>query len=108
MRTLAAWLDETPFALPSTRRSDAAFEPRRYWRGPVWQHMNLLFETGLRECGHGGPADRIRASSLELFETSGFHEYYDPISGAGLGGRAFSWTAAVWLWRQVASGRVDG
>lgn len=99
--TLNAWLAETRHAVPSTRASAAAFEPRRYWRGPVWQHMNLLFETGLRECGHGGPADRIRASSLELFETSGFHEYYDPISGAGLGGRAFSWTAATWLWRQT-------
>jgi alpha,alpha-trehalase len=104
--TLAAWLDETPFALPSTRSSDAAFEPKRYWRGPIWQHMNLLIENGLRKAHHEDLADRIEASSRELFEAGGFHEYHDPISGAGLGGRAFSWTAAVWLWRQAGGGSV--
>jgi hypothetical protein len=25
----------------------------------------------------------------------GFREYYDPITGAGLGGKNFSWTAAL-------------
>jgi alpha,alpha-trehalase len=95
--TLAAWLDEAPYGVPSTRVSAAAFEPQRYWRGPVWQHMNLLIEAGLREAGEIALADRVRTSSLALFEQSGFHEYYDPLTGAGLGGTTFSWTAASWL-----------
>jgi len=95
--TLAAWLDEAPFGVPSTRVGAAAFEAQRYWRGPVWQHMNLMFEAGLRERGETALADRIRASSLALFDASGFHEYYDPLTGAGLGGTTFSWTAASWL-----------
>lgn len=98
--TLAAWLDEAPFGVPSTRVGAPAFEPQRYWRGPVWQHMNLLIEAGLRDSGETALAERVRASSLALFDRSGFHEYYDPLTGAGLGGTTFSWTAASWLHRQ--------
>jgi hypothetical protein len=96
--SLRAWLDEVHYGVPSTRASAAAFEPRRYWRGPVWQHMNMLIETGLREQGEPTLAGRIRRSSLELFDRSGFHEYYDPMTGEGLGGTRFSWTAATWLY----------
>lgn len=98
-RTLESWLDETPFGVPSTRASAPTFEPRRYWRGPIWQHFNLLIEAGLRDGGETTLADRIERSSLALFEQSGFHEYYDPATGAGLGGTRFSWTAATWLHR---------
>jgi hypothetical protein len=98
--TLAAWLDETPFGMASTRATSPRFEAQRYWRGPVWQHMNLMFEVGLRERGETALAGRVRASSLALFDASGFHEYYDPLTGAGLGGTTFSWTAASWLHMQ--------
>jgi glycogen debranching enzyme len=100
--TLAAWLDESPYGVPSTRVSAPTFEAQRYWRGPVWQHMNLLIEAGLREAGETALAERVEAASLALFDRSGFHEYYDPITGAGLGGTTFSWTAASWLWRAGA------
>jgi Trehalase len=99
--TLAAWLDEAAYGVPSTRVGAAGFEAQRYWRGPTWQHMNLMFEAGLRECGEAALADRVRASSLALFDKSGFHEYYDPLTGAGLGGTTFSWTAATWLYMQA-------
>jgi alpha,alpha-trehalase len=95
--TLRAWLDEVRYGVPSTRACAAAFEPKRYWRGPVWQHMNMLIEAGLREQGETSLADRIKRSSRDLFERSGFHEYYDPTTGDGLGGTQFSWTAATWL-----------
>jgi alpha,alpha-trehalase len=101
--TLATWLGETPFCVPSTRLGATSFEARRYWRGPVWQHMNLLIETGLREAGETALADRVAASSMALFECSGFHEYYDPLDGSGLGGTQFSWTAATWLHRRNPS-----
>lgn len=100
-RTLAAWLDDARYGVASTRVGAPTFEAQRYWRGPVWQHMNLLFEAGLRECGETALAERVRASSLALFDASGFHEYYDPLTGAGLGGTTFSWTAASWLHMQT-------
>jgi Trehalase len=98
--TLAAWLAEVPYGVPSTRVGAAGFERQRYWRGPVWQHINLLIEAGLREAGETVLADHVKTSSMSLFELSGFHEYYDPLNGAGLGGTQFSWTAASWLYRQ--------
>ena len=77
--------------------SDATVGPGCYWRGPVWQHMNMLIATGFRDRGHAALALAIRNQSERLFSASGFHEYYDPLSGAGLGGKNFSWTAATYL-----------
>ena len=96
--TAAQWLAETPFGLPSTRSSFAGFEPLRYWRGPVWQHMNMLIAAGFQDQGNAALALAIRNRSEQLFSASGFHEYYDPLSGAGLGGKDFSWTAATYLY----------
>jgi hypothetical protein len=95
--TVRQWLAETPYALPSTRKSYAGFEPLRYWRGPVWQHINMLIAAGLQDQGHHVQALEIRRRSEQLFQSSGFHEYYDPQSGMGLGGKNFSWTAATYL-----------
>lgn len=91
------WLDEVAFGVPSTRAGTAHFEPQRYWRGPVWQHINLLIAAGLEESGYGALAEKIKTASDALFDRSGFHEYYDPTTGAGLGGTHFSWTSATWL-----------
>lgn len=95
--TVKQWLRETPFGLPSTRSSFDGFEPLRYWRGPVWQHINMLISVGLQDQGHNTEALEIRSRSEQLFSASGFHEYYDPLSGQGLGGKSFSWTAATYL-----------
>jgi hypothetical protein len=100
--TVSTWLNETPFGLPSTRSLVAGFEPKRYWRGPVWQHMNMLIADGLQCSGHVDLAAEIKKRSMQLFERSGFWEYYNPISAEGLGGTQFSWTAATYLfWNQV-------
>ena len=93
-----AWLAETPYGIASTRRRYAGFEALRYWRGPVWQHMNMLIATGLREQGHAGQAEAIRLASRQLLQESGFREYFDPVAGSGLGGENFSWTAATYLY----------
>jgi glycogen debranching enzyme len=95
--TVADWLEETRFGIPSTRSTFGGFEPLRYWRGPVWQHMNMLIATGLADHGHTALAERIRFDSAELLRKQGFHEYYDPLTGNGLGGAEFSWTAATYL-----------
>ncbi len=95
--TVRQWLAETPFGLPSTRSTSPGFEPLRYWRGPVWQHINMLIAAGLNDQGHNTEASEIRDRSERLFSTSGFDEYYDPLTGNGLGGKSFSWTAATYL-----------
>lgn len=95
--TLKSWLSETPYALPSTRSTYPGFEPARYWRGPIWQHLSSLIAEGLDRCGHIALAKPIHASIAALFAKSGFFEYYHPLTGEGLGGGRFSWTAATYL-----------
>ena len=95
--TVQSWLAETPFGLPSTRSTFSGFEPLRYWRGPVWQHINMLIAIGLEDQGHDAQAQEVRNRSEQLFSLGGFSEYYDPLSGRGLGGKRFSWTAATYL-----------
>jgi alpha,alpha-trehalase len=73
------------------------FDQRRYWRGPVWAIVNWMLGDGLARHGHAGLADRLRRDTRRLIEHAGFCEYYDPLTGEGLGGGAFSWTAAVGL-----------
>jgi neutral trehalase len=100
--TLRAWLTETPYALPSTRSTYAGFEPARYWRGPIWQHLTSLIAEGLDRYGHTDLGGQLHRSTETLFARSGFFEYYHPITGAGLGGGSFSWTAATYLfWNYI-------
>jgi hypothetical protein len=93
-----ATLAASAYGVASTRCGASTYDAPRYWRGPVWQHINLLIARGLAEQGHAALAGRIRALSARLFEQAGFHEYYHPETGSGLGGRDFSWTAATYLY----------
>ncbi len=85
------------FIVPSHDPADPRFDARRYWRGPVWLVVNYMIVDGLLRAGATATANRITASSLELIRESGFAEYYDPTSGAPLGGGSFTWTAAMVL-----------
>jgi glycogen debranching enzyme len=100
IQTLEQWLPETQYGLPTTRKGSAAFEPQRYWRGPVWAHINWMIADGLQRAGRADLAKRLHASTRALFDAHGFCENYHPITGAGLGGRGFSWTASVALYWQ--------
>ena len=96
--TLGGWLDAARHGVASTHPADPTFEPQRYWRGPIWPHVNWLIAEG---CAHQGLQvlhDRIRASTRELLETGGLYEYFDPETGRGYGGDSFSWTAAIALY----------
>jgi len=85
------------FAAPSTLPAIPGFDARRYWRGPVWPFMNRLVADGFTRYGRDDLAERLRTDTRTLIAQSGFREYFDPFTGAGLGGKDFSWTAAAWL-----------
>jgi glycogen debranching enzyme len=74
-----------------------AFEPRRYWRGPIWANLNWLLGRGLRQQGFVAQAAALERTTLDLVSSAGMREYYDPITGEGLGADDFSWTAAAVL-----------
>lgn len=85
------------YLVPSLDPDDPGFDSIRYWRGPVWAIMNYMIATGLADAGHASWANRIRADTRALMETAGIYEYYCPMTGRGIGGDDFSWTAAMWL-----------
>ena len=60
-----------------------------------------MIATGLTECGHGEWGDRIMQDTFKLVEKSGFYEYFSPLTGEGLGGDDFTWTAAIDLFWQT-------
>ena len=81
----------------TTAKAEPTWEPRRYWRGPVWIIMNWFIIDGLRRYEHWDLAEVIREDTLSLMEAGGFREYYDARDGSGCGSSDFSWSAALTL-----------
>ena len=111
------------YLIPSTDPFASVYDPSRYWRGPVWPVVNRLIADGFAfyaakvRTGKGGTASEVDAAELirhhtrQLLERSGPMEYFDPKTGAPLGGDSFSWTAAMWLcWaaRAEPNGTIEG
>nr|WP_298792207.1 trehalase family glycosidase [uncultured Allomuricauda sp.] len=77
------------------------FNPRKYWRGPVWINLNWMLYHGLKRYGYNDVADRIKKDSIDLIENNGFFEYFDSRKNNpdeeknGYGGDNFSWSAAL-------------
>jgi glycogen debranching enzyme len=88
---------ETPWAVTTVSKSSPDFEPRRYWRGPVWININWFLVRGLDRLGLAPEAERLRRMTLQLVQRSGFSEYYHPATAEPLGSAAFSWSAALTL-----------
>ena len=87
--------DGARYWVTTTAQNEPTWEPRRYWRGPVWIIMNWFIMEGLSRYGYHELAESVRQDSLRLVETSGFREYYDARDGSGCGSTDFSWSAAL-------------
>jgi hypothetical protein len=93
------------YAVPSLDPAHPQFNPKRYWRGPVWAVLNTLIGLGLEGCGRRDHALRLRETTRALIGEHGFAEYFDPMDGSPAGGGTFTWTAAVWLaWASPSAG----
>ncbi len=74
------------------------YEPKKYWRGPVWINLNWLLYHGLKSYGYDKLAERVKKDTVELIEKFGFYEYFDArkdMAEKGYGGNNFSWSAAL-------------
>jgi len=96
--TLSDWLAKSAYCIASTHPEAEKFEPQRYWRGPIWPHVNWLIAEGCAHYGMTGLHDEIRARTLQLLSKTGLFEYFDPRTGEGYGGDNFSWTSAIVLY----------
>ncbi|MEP3999440.1 MAG: trehalase family glycosidase [Ekhidna sp.] len=94
---------EVKYLCASFDPTDDRFNPRKYWRGPVWINMNWMLFRGLRSNGYTDLAERIKIDSLELIQQYGFYEYFDcrrdtgDKNQTGYGGNNFSWSAALYI-----------
>ena len=53
-------------------------DQKKYWRGPVWINLNWILYHGLRRYQFEETAKRVKNDSLELVDTLGFYEYFNP------------------------------
>jgi hypothetical protein len=83
------------FWVPSVPPEQPGFDPRKYWRGPVWVQINWMLIRGLQRLGLDDAVERLRTGTLDLISRAGFFEYFHAYSGEGLGGSDFSWSAAL-------------
>jgi glycogen debranching enzyme len=88
---------EAPWAVTTVSKESPGFDPSRYWRGPVWININWFLIRGLERLGLAAEATLLRELTLELVSAWGFSEYYHPSTGAPLGSREFTWSAALTL-----------
>ncbi len=86
--------------VPSFDVEHKLYDPKRYWRGPVWPQMNWMIYNGLNRYGYTDLATIVKENLLELVSRYGFYEYFDAqkqildTNHGGYGGDKFSWTAS--------------
>jgi hypothetical protein len=97
-------LDRSRFWLPVPPPSVAADERtfsmkdtfaglRRYWRGPMWVNSAWLVWLGLLRLGYDAEARELERRVLGAVADAGLREYYDPVTGRGMGARDFAWSS---------------
>ncbi len=88
------------YLCPSFDVDSPKYDSKRYWRGPIWPHMNWMIYHGLRQYGFKETANIVKMDTLKLVKNLGFYEYFEPQKeraeqlNTGYGGDVFSWTAS--------------
>ncbi|WP_158971008.1 trehalase family glycosidase [Paraglaciecola sp. L3A3] len=93
-----SWATASTYSMASTHPKSDKYEPQRYWRGPIWLHINWMIAEGFADYDDIELADMLKNDAKHLIEKTGYYEYFHADSGAGCGGGAFSWTAAIALY----------
>ena len=88
---------------PSFDAKSKLFDPKRYWKGPIWPQMNWLICKGLKNYGYIESSEKVKEDIIRLVGDLGFYEYFDPRKSEqenlskGYGGNEFSWTSSIIL-----------
>ncbi len=68
----------------------------RHWRGPSWVNSAWLVSLGLRRRGRHELADAIASRLTDVVAREGFREYYESLTGRGMGAHDFGWSTLLW------------
>lgn len=85
------------YPVPSVPRNVRSFDQDRYWQGPTWVNTNWLLIDGLSRMGYKNEATALKSHTIEMMREHGIWEYYNPLTGQGLGSPNFSWSAGLAL-----------
>lgn len=94
---------DVKYGVPTTAADNKKFDPAQYWRGNVWQNVNVFVYEGVQKLQQQKPgympakimSDKIKDSSFELLDKYGFSEYFNPEEGDGHGVQTFGWNGMV-------------
>lgn len=85
----------TSFPIPTVAANEPKFNPTWYWRGPMWVNINWMLHRGLLRYGFKAVAAELLEKTIAIVKKSGFREYYNPLTGEGLGAKQFGWSTLV-------------
>jgi hypothetical protein len=89
MRRDKFWLR---YPIPSVAATEPTFnvrEAKRTWRGATWVNTNWLLWRGMKQNGHSEHAEYLAARTVEMVASQGLYEFYNPLSGQGMGAKSF-------------------
>lgn len=94
--------DEKKFStfipFPTIAADNPKYNPRGYWRGPIWLDQTYFAINGLRNYGYNDLADEYTRQVFDrldgLKEGGPIHENYDTHTGKRLKAPHFSWSAS--------------
>jgi glycogen debranching enzyme len=89
------WLS---YPVPTVARSEIAFNPNDsglLWRGPMWPSTTWLVMEGLLKHGFKVEAAAILDRWSELYLQNGIFEYYNPLTGKGLGQKGLGMSTII-------------
>jgi glycogen debranching enzyme len=89
----------TRYPIPSVAMDEPAFDPAFrtgvVWRGPTWVNINWYLYWGLRAHGYENVASELANRTFDLVLRGGQCEFFNPLTGEGMGAADFSWTSLV-------------
>jgi putative isomerase len=89
----------TKVPFPTAAKDNPRFDPKGYWRGPVWLSPVWFGLKGLRNYGFDTEAQQLALKVLENADGLSekgcpIRENYHPVTGEGLSCYNFSWSSA--------------
>ncbi len=88
----------TYIPFPTVAADNPKYNPRGYWRGPIWLDQTYFAISGLRNYGYDTLADAYTRQVFDrlegLKEGAPIHENYDTHTGVRLKAPHFSWSAS--------------
>jgi putative isomerase len=85
------------YTVPSVACNEPSIDKEDMWRGPVWAPLIYMLGEGLMACGENEMAKDVAEKFFNNVAKSGISEYFDPVTGEGIGDPGYSWTAAIYL-----------